>query len=106
MKYVLYEVIIIKKIQNVNPLLFHWSLDTSRDLFDEYSSKHFNEYQRIFTARVAKVMFSQACVTHSVQLGGGEVTPDASWDRSHGHRGVDITSPLDMTTTSLPPARV
>ena len=35
-------------------------------------------------------MFSQVCVTHSVQLGGGgggEVTPDASWDRSHGHGG-------------------
>ena len=28
---------------------------------------------------------SQVCVTHSVQLGG--MTPDASWDKSHGHGG-------------------
>ena len=41
----------------------------------------------VLTARVAKrakVMFSHTCVTHSVQLQGGEVTPNASRDRSHG----------------------
>ena len=33
---------------------------------------------------------SQVCVTHSVQLGG--MTPDASWDKSHGHGGRSTTS--------------
>ena len=40
-------------------------------------------------------MYSQACVTHAVQLGGGggggggggEETSNASWDRSHGQKG-------------------
>ena len=43
------------------------------------------------TAYVAKVMFSQACVTHSVQLGGGDVTSNASWDRSHGQGEVVLS---------------
>ena len=46
--------------------------------------------ETIFTARLAKrakVMFSQACVTHSWNRGErGRVIPNASWDRSHGHR--------------------
>ena len=67
----------------------------------------------IITAHVAKwakVMFSQACVTHSVQVGGGEVTPNGSWDRSHGHRWevVWTSTPLDRTTppdrTTRPPS--
>ena len=37
-------------------------------------------------AKRAKVMFSQECVTHFVQERGKE-TPNASWDRSHGHGG-------------------
>ena len=51
-------------------------------------------------ARVAKrvkVMFSQACVTHSVQLrggGGGGVTPNVSWHRSHGRGEVVLSGEM------------
>ena len=56
----------------------------------------------LFTARVAKqakVMFSQASV-YSTR--GGEVTPNASWDRSHGRGrwaspGRWTSPPLDNT---------
>ena len=61
------------------------------------TSIKFNIYQiYLVTARVAKVMFSQACVTHSVQRrGGGEV------GNTKGHN----TSPLPVPghNTSPPP---
>ena len=45
-------------------------------------------------------MFSQACVTHSVQWGGGGgvVKSNASWDRSHGLMGGGAWSDGDKVT--------
>ena len=58
----------------------------------------------IFTARVAKrvkVMFSQVSVFLSLNL-GGEVTPNASSDRSHG-RGWEVTTHSAQTGPPLRP---
>ena len=47
-----------------------------------------NHFIAARVAKRAKVMFSQACVTHSVQLGGGGGgATNTSWDRSHGQEG-------------------
>ena len=57
------------------------------------------------TARIAKrakVMFLLACVTHSVQV-SGDVTPNASWDRSHGYRGGGRWSDPGGETSTTPP---
>ena len=78
------------------------------------SEERRTRYDVIVTARLtkrAKVMFLQVFVILSPTRGGG-VTPNASWDRSHGHRGGECTTPprtrsqhLPLDNTSLPPGQ-
>ena len=54
------------------------------------------------TVKRVKVMFSQASVCSTRE----EVTPDAWWDRLHGHRGGGAHHlPPDRTTTPPPPGQ-
>ena len=69
----------------------------------KYSGLCFLYFITARVAKRAKVMFSQACVTHSVQQGGGGVQHQRSTTFSPGTRSQHLPAPWDQVTTPPSP---